>query len=281
MTNGEIIVTLPLLKTSSLKIEYLSWNNNQQLNNLKMFRLWIQKNKRKELTEFKLEIESMNIQYVKDLQEQQAKYQTEITKLQKDIQFDKVNKQQLDDLNNIKHVYEQQINVNDTIANQLKQQCKTLKQQLIDAQQDHDAQYTKLCEIMIEQQQRKLINELQKQLNEQNTQRSQHFQQISQKQFETAQLQEANVNLMSSRIQQYESENITLKNNLTTLKQQIEKLNIQEYQQTIKRQNKQLDENIYHIKQLTTELEIVNEKLIQYKQIDEAVVLFKKVSISQ
>ncbi|CAL6041939.1 Hypothetical_protein [Hexamita inflata] len=237
----------------------------------------------KELTEFKLEIESIKIQYAKDLQEQQAKYQTEITKLQKDIQSDKVNKQQLDDLKNIQHVYEQQIDVNDTIANQLQQQCKTLKQQLIDEKQDHDAQYTKLCEILIEQQQRKtqIINELKKQLNEENTQRLQHFQLISQKQFETAQLQEANVNLLSSRIQQYASENITLQNDLTTLKQQIEKLNIQEYQQTIERQDRQLEEIQNHNKQLISELEKVNEKLIHYKQIDKAVVLFKKVSVSQ
>ncbi|CAL6094495.1 Hypothetical_protein [Hexamita inflata] len=117
-----------------------------------------------ELTESKLEIESMKIQYAKDLQEQYAKYQTEIAKLQKDIQSDKDNQQQLDNLKNTQHVYEQQIDVNDTIANQLQQECNILKQQLIDEKQDHDAQYIKLCEIMTEQQQRKTqrINDLQK-----------------------------------------------------------------------------------------------------------------------
>ncbi|CAL6040348.1 Hypothetical_protein [Hexamita inflata] len=125
-----------------------------------------------ELTKCKLEIEEMKVQYAKDLKLQQLKHQKEIERLKQTIEADKQNEQQIIALQQQQNVL--QIDINDTVANQLQQECNQLKQQLLDEKQNHDDQYA----IMVDQLQRKNQRqaEIQKLLNEEKTLRLQYFQ---------------------------------------------------------------------------------------------------------
>ncbi|CAL5986278.1 Hypothetical_protein [Hexamita inflata] len=73
-----------------------------------------------------------------------------------------------------------------------------------------------------------------------------------------------------------QNENQSLQNNLSTLKDQIEKLNISEYQKRIDSQNKELKDKDKYITMLKNELVSINVNQLQGQQIEKVLNLLKK-----
>ncbi|CAL6083304.1 Dbl_homology (DH) domain [Hexamita inflata] len=227
-----------------------------------------------ELSKTKNYIESMKTQYMKDLKQQQDKYKSQIILLQQSIQDDSQISQQLIDYQKKQYIYEPHNDQFETIENQL--QDHSLKQQLINEKRDHDEQYT----LMLEQLQRKnqRYNEIYKQLAEERTQRLQYFQQLSEKQIEITKQLESRGNEQTSIISQLQTDNQNLQDDLSALKQQIEIINICQYQQRIEKQDRLLQDKDKKIETLTVELQQANVKLLQNRQIDEVLEILKTMT---
>ncbi|CAL5970236.1 Hypothetical_protein [Hexamita inflata] len=161
----------------------------------------------------------------------------------------------------------------------MQKEYQLLHQQLIDEKQDHDDQYALI------QQQLKLKNqrntELQKQLTEEKNQRIIFFQQLQQKQSEITKQLESNVQEQATRIVHLENDNQSLLNTLSALKDQIERLNIQELQQSINNQQIQLNNKDKYITKLKEEMEAININQLQDKQVEKVLNILKYVDVSK
>ncbi|CAL6101245.1 Hypothetical_protein [Hexamita inflata] len=123
--------------------------------------------------------------------------------------------------------------------------------------------------------------ELQKQLTEEKAQRLIFFQQLQQKQSEITKQFEQNVKNEASRIVDLENESQSLQSTLNDLREQIEKLTVQEYQKRIEIQTKQLEDKDEYIEKLKEEIEKINVNQLQDKQIEKVLTILKSVEISQ
>ncbi|CAL5985174.1 obscurin-like_isoform X1 [Hexamita inflata] len=229
-----------------------------------------------ELIKCKNEIEAQTKEFQQNLQLEQDKYKAEIEELKKTIQTEMLNENKLVELQKNKRVSDAEIDKNDTIANQLRMECTILQQQLIDEKQFHDSQQE------LTQQQLKLITlrntDLQKQLSDEKKQRIIFFEQLEKKQSEITKQLESTVREQATRIVHLENENQTLQNTLSVLKQQIEKLNVLEYQKRIELQNKQLEDKDQYIINLKKEMDKINVNQLQDKQIEKVLNILKSVS---
>ncbi|CAL6040298.1 Hypothetical_protein [Hexamita inflata] len=178
-----------------------------------------------------------------------------------------------------KYVLDQQIDMNDNIANQLQVECNQLRQQLIEEKQYH---YDQL-QLAQQQVQRTYERnyEIQKQLTEEKKQRMIFFQQLQQKQSEVTKQLEQNIKDKIVSIAKLEEENQQLQNTLSVLKEQIEKLNIQELQHCIENQKIQLENKEDYIAKLKEENEKINVNHLQDKQIEKVISMLKTVDISE
>ncbi|CAL6007979.1 Hypothetical_protein [Hexamita inflata] len=176
-------------------------------------------------------------------------------------------------------VSDQEVDINDTIANQLQMECQILKQQLIDEKQFHNDHQLLTQQLINRTNQRN--NDIQKQLTEEKTQRLLFFQQLQQKQSQITKQLEATVKEQASRIVHLENENQSLQSTLNALREQIEKLNVQEYQRCIDLQTKQLEDKDEYISKLKEEMEKINVNQLQDKQIEKVLTILKSVGISQ
>ncbi|CAL6059216.1 Hypothetical_protein [Hexamita inflata] len=232
-----------------------------------------------ELIKCKNELEVLKNEYQVDLQKEYYKYKAEIEQLKKTVEAESANQNKIVELQQKQRPSDQDIDINDSIANQLQIECEQLKQQLIDEKQFHDNQQE------LTQQQLKLITqrniELQKQLTEEKTQRLLFFKQLQQKQSEITKLLESTVKEQATRIVYLENENQSLQNTLITLKEQIEKLNVQEYQKRIDLQNKQIEDKNNYISTLKEEIETINVNQLQDKQIEKVLTLLKTLDVSK
>ncbi|CAL6106297.1 Hypothetical_protein [Hexamita inflata] len=158
-------------------------------------------------------------------------------------------------------------------------ECQILKQQLIDEKIFHDQQQ-EIAQLYLKCTQQR-NTELQKQLTEEKTQRLIFFQQLQQKQSEITKQLESTVNEQAARIVHLENENQSLQNTLSALKEQIERLNIQEYQKRIDLQNKQIEDKDAYITKLKEEMEAININQLQDKQIEKVLTLLKTLDVSK
>ncbi|CAL6094521.1 Hypothetical_protein [Hexamita inflata] len=231
-----------------------------------------------ELIKCKNEVEAQKKEYQQDLQKEYEKYKTEIEQLkQANCDFDKFNQNIQNQLK--QRISDQTIDVNDSIANQLQMECELLKQQLIEEKQANDEQNTMLQQLVKHQSQRN--TDIQKQLTEEKTQRLIFFKQLQQKQSEITKQLEQNIKDQATRIIHLENENLQLQSTLSTLKQQIEKLNVQELQQCIETQKIQLEIKQQNIEQLKEEIDTINVNQLQDKQIEKVLTILKVVDVSQ
>ncbi|CAL6062568.1 Hypothetical_protein [Hexamita inflata] len=156
-------------------------------------------------------------------------------------------------------------------------ECKILKQQLIDESLAHENEQTILQQLLKQKSQRNA--DIQKQLTEEKTQRLIFFEDLQQKQSEITKQLESNVKNQADRIVHLENENQSLQNTLSALREQIEKLNIQEYQKRIELQVKQLEDQEKYITMLKEEMEKINVNQLQDKQIEKVLTILESVGI--
>ncbi|CAL6059200.1 ATP_synthase [Hexamita inflata] len=116
------------------------------------------------------------------------------------------------------------------------------------------------------------------QLIEEKKQRLQFFNQLQLKQSDITKYLESTVKEQAARIVQLESKNQTLQNTLSDLKEQIEKLDIQELKQSINNKEIQLNDKDKYITKLQEEIEKINVNQLQDKQIEKVLKLLKTVS---
>ncbi|CAL6007981.1 Hypothetical_protein [Hexamita inflata] len=231
-----------------------------------------------ELIKCKNEVESLRKEYQQDLQKEYEKYKNEIEELKKTNKVEKLTLNKSQDLEQKKLVSEQQIDINDSITNQLRMECKILKQymQLIDEKQYHNDQQELILQLVNLSNQRN--NDIQRQLTEEKTQRIIFFEDLQQKQSEITKQLEATVKEQASRIVHLENENQSLQSTLNALREQIEKLNVQEYQRRIDLQTKQLEDKDKYIEKLKEEMEKINVNQLQDTQIEKVLNILKSVS---
>ncbi|CAL6026648.1 Hypothetical_protein [Hexamita inflata] len=105
------------------------------------------------------------------------------------------------------------------------------------------------------------------------------FIQLQQKQSEITKQLEQNGKEQAARIIHLENENQSLQNTLSALKEQIEKLNVQEYQKRIDLQNKQLEDKDDYITKLQEEIEKINVNQLQDKQIEKVLAILKSIDV--
>ncbi|CAL6007975.1 Hypothetical_protein [Hexamita inflata] len=146
-------------------------------------------------------------------------------------------------------------------------------------QQYHDELYELAQQSLKRSTQRN--TDIQQQLTEEKTQRLIFFQQLQQKQSEITKQLEATVKEQASRIVHLENENQSLQSTLNALREQIEKLNVQEYQRCIDLQTKQLEDKEEYIEKLKEEMEKINVNQLQDKQIEKVLKILKSVGVSQ
>ncbi|CAL6062584.1 Hypothetical_protein [Hexamita inflata] len=232
-----------------------------------------------ELIKCKNEVESLRKEYQQDLQKEYEKYKNEIEELKKTIEVEKQNTNIMQELKQKQHISDKEIDMNDTIANQLQIECQILKQQLIDEKEFHNEQQEHAEQQLKRVNQRN--NDIQKQLTDEKTQRLIFFQQLQQKQSEITKQLEATVKEQASRIVHLDNENQSLQSTLNALREQIEKLNVQEYQKRIEMQTKQLKDKDEYIEKLKEEMEKINVNQLQDKQIEKVLTILKSVGASQ
>ncbi|CAL6060263.1 Hypothetical_protein [Hexamita inflata] len=225
------------------------------------------------------EVETLRKEYQQNLQNQYNKYKIEVEELINTNVVEKVIAQKIQVLKSQQRVSDQEININDSITNQLRTECKILRQQLIEEKLFHDEQLEHA------EQQLKRVNQrntvIQKQLTDEKTQRIIFFEDLQQKQSEITQQLEYNVKHQAIRIEQLENDNQSLQSTLNALREQIEKLNIQEYQKRIDLLTKQLEDKDEYIEKLKEEMEKINVNQLQDKQIEKVLTILKSVEISQ
>ncbi|CAL5997803.1 Hypothetical_protein [Hexamita inflata] len=232
-----------------------------------------------ELIKCKNEVEAQQKEFQRDLQNEYDKYKAEIEQLKMMNDVEKQNMEKIRDFQKNIHVPDQEIDMNDMIANQLRIECQLLKQQLIDENLAHEEEQTILQQLLKQKTQRNA--EIQKQLTEEKTLRLLFFSQLQQKQSEITKLLECNIKDQAARIIHLENENQSLQSTLNTLKEQIEKLNVQEYQKRIDIQNKQLEDKDQYITKLKEEMEAININQLQDKQIEKILTLLKSMDVSK
>ncbi|CAL6059202.1 Hypothetical_protein [Hexamita inflata] len=231
-----------------------------------------------ELIKCKNELKVQKNEYLQDLQKEYEKeYKVEI-ELKNTIEGKSLNQNILVELQNNKIISDQEIDIYYTIANQLQMECEQLKQQLIEEKQFYDKKQELTLQLLATTTRN---TELQKQLTEEKTQRLQFFSQLQQKQSEIIKSLECNIKDQAARIVHLENENQSLQNTLITLKEQIEKLNVQEYQKHIDLQNKQLEDKNNYISKLKEEMESINVNQLQDKQIEMVLTLLKTLDVSK
>ncbi|CAL6040310.1 Hypothetical_protein [Hexamita inflata] len=230
-----------------------------------------------ELQKSKNFMESMKIQYQKDLKQQFDRYRTEIASLQQSNLDDHKSTQLIINYQQKQYINECNNDQQDLITNQLQEKYFQLQQQLNDEKQDHDDQYT----LMLEQLQRKNLrySEVYKQLTEERAQRLQYFQQLSEKQTEITNQLELRGNEQAQLILKLQTDNQNLLDNLTALKQQIEIINVSQYQLRIEKQDRQLYDKDKQIEILTSNLQQINVKLLQNRQIDEVLDILRTMAV--
>ncbi|CAL6040354.1 Hypothetical_protein [Hexamita inflata] len=222
-----------------------------------------------ELIKCKNELKVQKNEYLQDLQKE---YKVEI-ELKNTIEGKSLNQNILVELQN------QEIDIYYTIANQLQMECEQLKQQLIEEKQFYDKKQELILQLLATTSTRN--TELQMQLTEEKTQRLQFFSQLQQKQSEIIKSLECNIKDQAARIVHLENENQSLQNTLITLKEQIEKLNVSEYQKRIDLQNKQLEDKDNYITKLKDKIETINVNQLQDKQIEKVLSLLKTLDVSK
>ncbi|CAL6041192.1 Hypothetical_protein [Hexamita inflata] len=233
-----------------------------------------------ELIKCKNELEAQRNEYKQDLQKEYDKYKVEIDQLKNTIEAERQNANQAKLLQQQKQLpLDQQIDMNDTISNQLRIECRLLREQLIDEKQEHVQQYELI------QQQLKIKNtrniELQKQLTDEKIQRLTFFEQLEKKQSEITTQLEMNIKQQATKIIYLENDNQSLQNTLSVLKEEIEKLNVQQYKKLIDLQNKQIKDKDEYITKLKEEYDKININQLQDKQIEKVLNILKSVEVSQ
>ncbi|CAL6060167.1 obscurin-like_isoform X2 [Hexamita inflata] len=239
----------------------------------------IKKEYEAELIKCKNEVQTLRKEYQKDLQMECEKYKNEIDKLRQYYEIERMKENKIIELQQKQRPSDQEIDMNDTIAKQLQLECQLLKKQQIEDKQYHDEQYEYAQQALKRATQRN--SELQQKLNEVDKARLQFIQDMDKKQSEITKQLEYNVNEQAGRIIQLESENQSLQSKLSALREQIEKLNVQEYQKRIEMQTKQLEDKDEYITKLKEEMEKINVNQLQDKQIEKVLAILKSVGVSQ
>ncbi|CAL6013440.1 Hypothetical_protein [Hexamita inflata] len=232
-----------------------------------------------ELIKCRNEVEAQMNEYQQDLKKEYEKYKTEIEQLKKVNEIEKQCSNKINEQQQKKYASDQEIDMNDTIANQLRDECELLQQQLIEEKQDHEEQYAIMQQLLKHQNQRNAV--IQKQLTEEKKQRITFFEKLQQKQSEITKQLEQNVKDQASKILSLESEKQSLQNTLSALKEQIEKLNVSEYQKVIDKQKIQLKDNQEFITQLKEEITNINNNHLQDKQVEKVIGLLKAIKVSE
>ncbi|CAL6101091.1 obscurin-like_isoform X4 [Hexamita inflata] len=228
-----------------------------------------------ELIKCNNEVQTLRIEYQKDLHMECEKYKNEIEKLKQYYEIERIKENKLIELQQKQRPSDQEIDMNDTITKQLQLECQLLKKQQIEDKQYHDEQYEYAQQALKRATQRN--SELQLKLNEVDKARLQFIQEMYQKQYEITKQLEHNVNEQAARIIQLESENQSLQSTLSVLREQIEKLNVQEYQKRIDIQTQQLEDKDEYITMLKEEMEKINVNQLQDKQIEKVLNILKSV----
>ncbi|CAL6025215.1 obscurin-like_isoform X2 [Hexamita inflata] len=267
------------IKELKAKIQELQRVNDEQKIIYEQKMLQSQQQYDKQLILCKTEIETIRKEYFQDLQTEYQKYKSEIEQLKQSNESEKLTTSKHIERQQQQQHIQQEINSNDSITIQMQIEYQLLRQQLIDEKQDHDDQYNLI------QQQLKLKNqrntELQKQLTEEKNQRIIFFQQLQYKQSEITKQLESNVLQQAARIVHLENDNQSLLNTLSALKDQIERLNIQELQQSINDLEIQLSDKDKYITKLLEQIQSININNLQDKQIEKVITLLKKIEITE
>ncbi|CAL6088806.1 Hypothetical_protein [Hexamita inflata] len=265
-----------------VKIQELQNTNEEQKKDYELKLSEQQQQYDADLIKCKNDVETLRKEYQQDLQKEYDKYKNEIEELKNTYEEDKKNSEIMKNLQQNKHIIDQQqeeINENDTILNQLKLECQILQQQLTDEKQYHDDQY-ELAQLSLKRSIQRNV-EIQKQLLDEKKQRITFFEKLEKKQSEITKQLESNMKEQASRIVHLENENQSLQSTLNALREQIEKLNVQEYQKRIEMQTKQLEDKEEYIEKLKEEIEKINVNQLQDKQIEKVLTILKNVNVSQ
>ncbi|CAL6079936.1 Hypothetical_protein [Hexamita inflata] len=228
-----------------------------------------------ELIKCNNEVQTLRIEYQKDLHMECEKYKNEIEKLKQYYEIERIKENKIIELQQKQRPSDQEIDMNDSITKQLQLECQFLKKQQIEDKQYHDEQYEYAQQALKRATQRN--SELQLKLNEVDKARLLFIQEMYQKQYEITKQLEYNVNEQAARIIQLKSENQSLQSTLSVLREQIEKLNVQEYQKRIDIQTQQLEDKDEYITMLKEEMEKINVNQLQDKQIEKVLNILKSV----
>ncbi|CAL6007973.1 Hypothetical_protein [Hexamita inflata] len=174
-----------------VKIQELQNTNEEQKKDYELKLSEYQQQYDTELIKCKNEVESLRKEYQLDLKKEYEKYKNEIEELKKTYEVEKLNTNKMQELKQKKLISDKEVDINDTITNQLRMECQILRQQLIDEKQFHDDQYELAQQSLKRFNQRNV--EIQRQLTEEKTQRLLFFQQLQQKQSEITKQLEATV----------------------------------------------------------------------------------------
>ncbi|CAL6089018.1 Hypothetical_protein [Hexamita inflata] len=229
-----------------------------------------------ELIKCKNEIESSKKQYQQDLILEYKKYQVEIEQLNKAIEAERQTKNKIVELQLKQRPADQDIDVRDSITNQLQLECQLLRQQLIDEKQFNDNQQQLTLQLISSANKRN--TELQKQLTEEKMQRLSFFQQLQQKESETTKLLEENEQQQATKIYNLEKDYQSLQINYRAQKAQVEQLNVQEYQKLIDKLKIQLEDKEQYISKLQIEIDQINMNKLQQYQVENVLTIFKTVT---
>ncbi|CAL5991256.1 Hypothetical_protein [Hexamita inflata] len=226
------------------------------------------------------EVETLQIQHLLDLKIQYEIYQAEIKELGQDNEVQKQYTRQSNQINQTQqpqklNISDQLIQTNDSITKLLQIECQLLKQQLIEEKQAHEEEYRMMTEQLKYKTQRN--SEIQKQLTAEKTQRLKYFQQLTDQQSEITKQLENKGNAQAEKILQLEADNLALQQNMTSIKQEIEKQDIPQYLQTIQQQKIQLQNKDDQVKRLMLELKNINLKLLQDRKM-EALTMLQKLN---